>query len=549
MDRLIELLRANPLLLLFVVVAIGYPLGRITIAGSNLGVASVLFAGLAVGALDPALKLPETVYQLGLVLFVYTIGLANGRGFFASFRRQGLRDAALVVGALACAAVLATAAFAGLGLSPGLAAGLFAGSLTNTPALAGVVEYLQRSASGPERDLLLAEPVVAYSVAYPLGVLGVMLAITLAERLWRVDYAAEARRAHDDGTVNRPLASRTIRVTQPEATGIPLRDFLRSAGWDVVVGRVKRGDRLFLADGDSRLALGDLVTLVGTRDDLAAATARLGEPGDEPLELDRHEVDFRRIFVSDRRVAGRRLRDLHLPQRYGALVTRVRRGDVEFLPHGETVLELGDRVRVLAPREALGPVGRFLGDSYRALSEIDILTFSLGLALGLLVGTVPLPLPGGVSLTLGLAGGPLVVALVLGALDRTGPLVWSLPYSANLTLRQFGLLLLLAGVGTRAGYAFVSTLAGGAGLALLLAGVGITCATASLALWVGHRRLKIPMGTLIGMVAGLHTQPAVLGFALERTGDDRPNLGYAAVFPIATIAKIVIAQVLLALWR
>jgi putative transport protein len=231
---------------------------------------------------------------------------------------------------------------------------------------------------------------------------------------------------------------------------------------------------------------------------------------------------------------------------FGAVVTRVRRGDVEFLPQAETVLEPGDRVRVVAPRSTMPAITRFFGDSYRALSEIDVLTFSLGLALGLLVGAVPFPLPGGANLKLGLAGGPLIVALVLGALDRSGPFVWSVPYSANLTLRQFGLILFLAGVGTRAGYAFVSTLRSGDGIVLLCAGALITFTVASAILWIGYRLLRIPMGLLLGMAAGIQTQPAALGFALEQTGDELPNLGYAAVFPIATIAKILAAQVLLA---
>src|SRR5690606_13174442 len=200
---------------------------------------------------------------------------------------------------------------------------------------------------------------------------------------------------------------------------------------------------------------------------------------------------------------------------------------------------------VVTARSNMDAVSRFLGDSYRALSEIDILTFGLGLALGLLLGLVPIPLPGGLSFTLGLAGGPLIVALVLGSLERTGPLVWSLPYSANLTIRQMGLIFFLAGVGTRAGHPFVTTIVERSGLLLFAAGVVVTTTTAFLALWVGYRLLRIPMGVLIGMVAGIHTQPAVLGFALEQTDNELPNVGYAAVYPIATVAKIVLAQVLL----
>jgi putative transport protein len=265
------------------------------------------------------------------------------------------------------------------------------------------------------------------------------------------------------------------------------------------------------------------------------------------LELDRSQLDYRRIFVSNPKLAGLPLRDLNLPQQFGAIVTRVRRGDIEFIPNGDTVLEPGDRVRVVTPRENMEALTKFFGDSYRSLSEVDILSFSLGIALGLLLGLVPVPLPGGVVLKLGFAGGPLVVSLILGAFARTGPLVWTLPYSANLTLRQLGLILFLAGVGTRAGYPFISTFTKGGGVYLLLAGAVITCAVSLLTLWIGHKLLKIPMGILIGMLAGIQTQPAVLGFALEQTGNDLPNIGYASVYPVAIIAKIVLAQLLLAL--
>lgn len=542
-----DFLLDNPLLLLFVVVAIGYPLGRIRIRGSSLGVASVLFAGLAVGALDADLKLPDILYQLGLVVFVYTVGLSHGRGFFASFRRQGVRNTLFVLGVVAVAFLLAVATHALLGVKATYTAGMFAGSLTNTPALAGELEYLQEYAAGSDLDATLAEPVVGYSVAYPLGVLGMILAIAFAQRRWRIDYAEEAERSRDRAAARSELENRTIRVTRPEATETTLHDLVRQHGWDVVFGRLRRNGTLSVATGQSRLRIGDLVSVVGAPGDVARAVGCLGEPSEERLELDRRELDYQGVFVSSPEVVGHRLSDLHLPQRFGGIVTRVRRGDVEFVPHGETVLEPGDRVRLVADRAGLPALSRYFGDSYRALSEIDVLTFSLGLALGLLLGTLPIPLPGGARFTLGLAGGPLIVALILGARDRTGRFVWSLPYSANLTLRQVGLILFLAGIGTRAGHAFVSTVQSRDGIVLLAAGAAVTFAAALTTLWVGYRLLNIPMGLLTGMLAGLQTQPAVLGFALEQSRDDLPNVGYAALFPIATIAKIVAAQLLLAL--
>jgi putative transport protein len=233
-------------------------------------------------------------------------------------------------------------------------------------------------------------------------------------------------------------------------------------------------------------------------------------------------------------------------ERFGATVTRVRRGDSDLLAHGDTVLALGDRVRVVTDPAHMESVSDFFGDSYRALSEVNILTLSLGLALGLLVGLIPIPLPGGVRLSLGYAGGPLLVALILGTLERTGPLVWTLPYSANLTLRQIGLILFLAGIGTRAGSSFLTTFTQGNGLELLLAGALTTCTIVLATLWIGYKLLHIPMSILVGMTAGLQTHPALLSFAAEQTGNDAPTLGYAAVYPVAIIAKIIIAQLLLA---
>ncbi len=546
---MIQLLIDNPLLLLFVVAAIGYPLGRIKIRGSSLGVAAVLFVGLAIGALDPNLKLPELVYQLGLVIFVYTVGLSSGLGFVASFRRKGLRDNLLVVGVLALALLLALGAYSLLRLQPTLTAGLYAGSLTNTPALAAVLDYIKGSAPSSALDQMLAEPVVGYSIAYPMGVVAMILVIYLTQRIWKIDYAREAQRVREAYavTTNARLQNRTVRVTRPEATVKPIRDLLDQHRWDVVFGRMKRNGQLLLAIGQTQLQIGDLVSVVGTLEDLDGVTTFLGEASDERIELDRSQFDYRRIFVSNPKVAGHRLRDLNLPQQFGAVVTRLRRGDVEFLPHGDTVLELGDRIRVVTARDRMDAVSAFFGDSYRALSEIDILTFSLGLALGLLLGLMPIPLPGGLSLKLGLAGGPLIVAMLLSTLGRTGPLVWSLPYSANLTLRQIGLILFLAGVGTRAGYTFVTTLTQGNGVSVFVAGAVITVAAALITLWAGYRLLNIPMSLLLGMLAGLQTQPAVLGFALEQTRDDLPNIGYASVYPIATIAKILFAQLLLTL--
>ena len=535
----------NPLLLLFLVAAIGYPLGRIKIFGSSLGVASVLFTGLAIGSLHPELKLPEIIYILGVALFVYTVGLANGPAFLASLRRQGIRHNFLVVGVLIFAAGLTVLAQLLFNLRPGLAAGMFAGSLTNTPALAAILDVIKHTVPPDLLNRFLADPVVGYSVTYPMGVIGSILSISFLQRLWKVDYAAEAKQLRGFGVATEPLSNVTIRVTCQEAVGPTIEELRKRHGWDILFGRIRHEDSVSLADSSSCLAIGDQVTAVGIQEELERVTRFLGERSDTELDLDRREFDYRRIFVSNPKLVGRRLRDLRLKENHGAIITRIRRGDNDILAGGDTILELGDRVRVITDRDRIDQVSEFFGDSYRAVSEVDILTFSLGLALGLFLGTLPIPLPGGSELRLGFAGGPLLTALVLGTLGRTGPLVWSLPYSANITLRQIGLILFLAGIGTRAGYGFFTTFSQQGGLLLFGTGIVITCTVAVSMLWIGYRLFKIPMSLLIGMLAGLQTQSAVLGYALEQSRNELPTVGYASVYPVATFTKILLAQLLL----
>lgn len=548
LQNIVKLLSENPLLLLFLIAAISYPLGRLKIFGVSLGVAAVLFVGLAFGALDPNIKLPEIVYNLGLVIFVYTIGLSSGPGFFASFRGKGVRDNVLVVMMLILAAVAVYFLADVLNVSSTVAAGMYTGALTNTPALAAVLEFLKSSVPPEQLDAVLAEPVLGYSVVYPMGFIGVILVMIFFTRVWRVNYAQDALRVRAAKT-SQQLIARTIRITESAIAGQTIQQLMQAQKWDVVFGRQKHENTLTLAGAQTELHVNDLVSVVGAPEQVERVCAVLGEFSDEALELDRTEMDYRRIFVSNPQVVGVRLRDLNLPQQFGALVTRVRRGDVEFLAREDTTLELGDRVRVVTRRENMGAVSRFFGDSFRAIAEIDVLSFSLGLALGILVGQIPIPLPGGITFKLGTAGGPLVVALILGTLERTGPIVWTLPYNANLTLRQIGLILFLAGVGTRAGYAFVTTLQQGGGLILFGAGAALTMSIAALMILIGYRVLKIPMNLLLGMVAGMQTNPALLGFANEETKNDLPNLGYATVYPMATIVKIILAQVLIVFLR
>jgi putative transport protein len=538
LSAMIDFLVDNPFVLLFLVLGLGYLLGKVRIAGFGLGVSAVLFVGLAFGALSPRITLPEFVYQLGLVIFVYTVGVSAGPGFLGTLRRRALGANLTVVLVLTVSAMLAVALGRTMGMSPATTAGVYTGATTNTPALAAVLQH--QSETHAEGARAVTDPVLGYSVAYPFGVLGMLLAVWAAHRLW--GRAAAAGADQDERLVNL-----TAFVTRTGAAGKTTSELLREYGWTVVLSRVRRGDEAEVPHAGFVLREGDLVVVVGPAQEAERMVTTLGARAGEELPLDRTELDARRMFVSASEPVGQRIGDLRLPERFGAIITRVRRGDLDRLARPDIVLEPGDRVRVVAPRANMHEVTRFFGDSYRMLSEIDVASFSLGLVAGLLLGLVPLPLPGGGTFRLGMAGGPLVVGLVLGALERTGPFTWQLPYNANLTLRQLGAVLFLAGVGVRSGYAFADTLGSGEGVSMLLAGGAVTCLAALLMVWIGHALLRAPVDVLCGIIAGMQTQPAVLAFAVEQAGDDLPNTGYASVYPVATIAKIVLAQLLLIL--
>ncbi|MBN8690083.1 MAG: transporter [Armatimonadetes bacterium] len=527
MQFVIQLFSANPLLTLFFVAGVGFVLGKIKLLSVQLGVAAVLFTGLAVGALDPSIKLPDVLQNLGLVLFVYTLGLSSGPGFFRSFKRRGIQTTVLTLGSLLLTAFIWVAMARTLNLSPGTAAGGFTGSLTNTAALAAVMEISGGS----------SEPAVGYAITYPAGVVGLIL-VLIGLAAWSRKKGNLAPPPKED------LINRTLVVKQPGAIGKTISEVVDEHNLTIIFGRILRGGNLHLANSHEKLELGDLITTVGTPEETFRTAEILGEVSKERLEFDRREFDYRRIFVSNPDVFGKSLAELDLPTRFNATVTRLSRGDIEILPDGHTVLEPGDRVRVLTRRENLSLISKELGDSYKALSEVDVMSFALGIAIGLLIGLIEVPLPGGISFKLGVAGGPLVASLVLGALHRTGPIHWGLSFNANLTLRQIGLILFLAGVGIRSGYAFRDSMAAGTGLPVFLVGCAATVISAAIYLLIANKLFGLSGATLMGMASAIHTQPAALSFSAEQTNSDAPNVGYATVFPIASVSKIILAQLI-----
>jgi putative transport protein len=532
-------LRSDPLLVLFVVVAVGAAVGRVRIRGVGLGPAAALFAGLAASAIEPDLAdLPAIIPLFGLALFIYTVGLASGPAFFGGLRQDGVKVSAAVIVLLAAIGLTVAGVSALFGFDDGARAGLFAGSQTNTPALSAALEQLAPEIQSGE----VTDPVVGYSLAYPLGVLMMIAAAGLSLR--RIEHPSK-RDAHAAPTAirSRNVTSATLIVTR---AGLPSLGELRSwEGQRLAFSRVEHDGDVDLATNDVRLVPGDLCTVIGDPDVVDRFVDWAGHRSERHLALDRKKLDFRRISVSRRELAGARLRDIDLEGRFGAMATRVRRGDADLVVDRDFVLRLGDRVRVVGPSEKMGAVAEALGDSDRGLGEVDALGFATGLAIGLLLALVAIPLPGGGEVELGVGGGPLIAALVLGTFSRTGPFTWQIPHAANLTIRQLGVLLFLGGVGIRSGATFADAVGTGVGLQLAVAGLIVTVATATMASIMVRFLGRDPVDGA-GMIAGIQTQPAVLAFAAERAdGDERIDAGYALVFPLAMILKLIIVQLLI----
>lgn len=539
---MIATLGENPLLLLFIVAAVGYGLGRINIKGSRLGVAAVLFVGLFFGSLDKSLQIPNIILTLGLAIFVYTVGLTSGPSFFATFKRRGFRDLYFVTGMMAFSTALTFGLYHLFQFEASVATGIFAGSSTNTPALAGILDtFSGQTKNETQLNQLMENAVVGYSISYPMGVLSSMIAIALLHKWLKIDYKKEAYDLRKEYPIAQEILNITIKVTNLDATNQTLRDIVLKNNWTVVFGRISQDNNISLTNFDTTLQVGDLIRVSGVSEELKRVVTYLGMEEEDSFDDNETEYEIKRIFVSNPSVTGQTVAALNLNEKYSTIITRLRRGDIDILVNNKTVFELGDRVRFVARKKDVPALVELFGDSYQALGQINLLSFGFGMALGLLLGMITFELPGGIQFKLGFAGGPLLVALVLGALRRTGPIVWTLSYSASLTLRQIGLIFLLAAIGVRSGHTFVSTImSGGAGL-IFLAGTIISLTMAMLTIFIGYKVLKIPFTLLTGMVSN---QPAILDFALQKSGNQLPNVGYALMMPVALIAKIVFVQIL-----
>ncbi|OKL49368.1 aspartate:alanine exchanger family transporter [Boudabousia marimammalium] len=531
MSALFNFLAAGPVLVLFLLIGIGMAFGHIKVKGVNLGAAAVLFIAIALSAWGEVygihIRVPHEIGIFGLAIFTFAIGIYSGPNFFNTLRTSGGPILVMVV-ALGTGAAIAF----GVGryifdLSAAEFAGVFAGATNNTPALAAA----GKSSGDP------ANATVGYSISYLWGVIGMLIYVSLALRL-----------AKGDKDKPTPIVNRTIRI---ERTDEPvLEQYHELVSGRVSFSRLRRGETgpIFRPGMFDKLRHNDLLTIVGPEADIDLITERLGHDSSLSLTIDRQWLDFRRITVSNPKLAGRKLGELNLNDEFGAMVSRVRRGDIDVVANSRLRLQLGDRVRVVAPRAKMDALSAYFGDSSRGLTSLNPVALGIGMAVGILIGELPIFTPTGATFSIGSAAGTLIVGLIFGRLGRVGPMVTALPYTTCMVLSEFGLLIFLAQAGTNAGGQIANAFEGGVWWKMAILGFLITTAVGGI-LFAGMRMVFKMGGTrLSGAIGGTQTQPAVLAFANERTGaDPRVALGYAMVYPVAMVLKILTAQLLGAL--
>ena len=514
-----SLFASSPLLALFVVVALGAAIGAIRIGPLRFGAAGALFVGLIVSALHPEVVSTHMsiVQPMGLAFFVYCVGISAGATFFQDLRKQtnllALTTIVCVVGAL-----IALAGGRLLGLSSGLTSGLFTGALTAAPAL----DTATRLTGDPNAA-------VGYAFGYPVGVIGGILIVTITvTRKW-------VGPKDTPSLAGASLEAVSIHVSKH----INTRDIDAWRDQRVRLSYLRRDGRTRVTAPGEDLLPGDHVVMVGDPASIKETAPLVGEILDHNLEDDRSDLAFERIVVSNPDVAGRSVSELNVTKRFGAVITRVRRGDLDLLARDDLDLQLGDHVAVVVPTDELDDIAEWLGDSERRVAEVDGMAFGIGLVLGLLLGIVSFPLPGGQGFQLGAAAGPLIVGMLLGALRRTGPLVWTLPAAANLTIRQIGLMLFLAALGLNAGPQFASLLGSPEGwrAALLAAVMVVVCCVIQA---LGAKFIGLSSARAAGGIAGFLGQPAVLQAADARVTDERIEAAYATLFAFAIIVKILL---------
>ncbi len=529
------------MLVVFAILALGSWLGSLSWRGVSLGNSAVFFVGLAFGHFG--MTIPKPVMDLGLLLFVYAVGLQAGPRFFRTFRRQGRQFVSVAAVALVVAGIVTLLLTRLLNLPYALAAGLFTGALTSTPSLASAVDAVSRL--DPSQAATVS---VGYGIAFPVSLVGVSLLIQFLPKLLRqtIRQADELWLSSQAGEQPQ-LAKKQFKVANVNLDGKRLGDLETHRVSQVNVSRVLQKGQVVAGTPDVVLHMGDVVLAVGAPVELEKLRLLIGEEVQVPMQVSGH-ASSRELQVTEAKLAGKRLMDLHVWDRYGVIITRIRRAGVEITPVGASTLELGDTLRVVGDEPALVQFSQLVGRDTRKIDETNMVPFLIGIFLGIGVGLISIPLANGMSIKLGAAGGALLVSLLLGHFGHIGPFRMYVPVAARNISRELGLMLFLGGAGANAGTQLVKVISEGSG-ALFLAGAAITLTAFAATVILTRLVFRMNLLSVLGLTAGVMTNASSLASAVRQSGTDVPAVTYASIYPVVLIFKILLAQILVQVLR
>lgn len=535
---------------LALVAVVGLWIGNIKVRGVGFGIGGVLFGGIIVGhfvdqaGVTLSGDMLHFIQEFGLILFVYTIGIQVGPGFFASLRVSGLRLNLFAVLIVIMGGLVTAILHKIFAIPLPVVLRIFSGAVTNTPAL-GAGQQILRDLGTPVD--LVDQMGMSYAMAYPFGICGILLTMWLMRLIFRVNVEAEAQK-HESSLANGHSLIQTmnIRVENPNLNNMAIQDVPILNSDKIICSRLKRDDTLMVPSPGTIIQAGDLLHLVGQPTDLHNAQLVIGKEVDTSLSTRGTDLRVERVVITNEKVLGKRIRDLHFKERYDVVISRLNRAGVELVASSDASLQFGDILNLVGRPASIDAVANVVGNAQQKLQQVQMLPVFIGIGLGVLLGSIPLFVPGfPVALKLGLAGGPLIMALILGRIGSIGKLYWFMPPSANLALRELGIVLFLAVVGLKSGGDFVDTLTQGEGLSWIGYGIFITAIPLITVGLLARIFAKMNYLTLCGMLAGSMTDPPALAFAnnLHATSG-AAALSYATVYPLVMFLRIITPQLL-----
>ncbi|HBK2990306.1 TPA: putative transporter [Escherichia coli] len=540
--------------ILALVAVVGLFIGNVKFRGIGLGIGGVLFGGIIVGhfvsqaGMTLSSDMLHVIQEFGLILFVYTIGIQVGPGFFASLRVSGLRLNLFAVLIVIIGGLVTAILHKLFDIPLPVVLGIFSGAVTNTPAL-GAGQQILRDLGTPME--MVDQMGMSYAMAYPFGICGILFTMWMLRVIFRVNVETEAQQ-HESSRTNGGALIKTIniRVENPNLHDLAIKDVPILNGDKIICSRLKREETLKVPSPDTIIQLGDLLHLVGQPAELHNAQLVIGQEVDTSLSTKGTDLRVERVVVTNENVLGKRIRDLHFKERYDVVISRLNRAGVELVASGDISLQFGDILNLVGRPSAIDAVANVLGNAQQKLQQVQMLPVFIGIGLGVLLGSIPVFVPGfPAALKLGLAGGPLIMALILGRIGSIGKLYWFMPPSANLALRELGSVLFLSVVGLKSGGDFVNTLVNGEGLSWIGYGALITAVPLITVGILARMLAKMNYLTMCGMLAGSMTDPPALAFAnnLHPTSG-AAALSYATVYPLVMFLRIITPQLLAVLF-